>query len=105
MIDRQTTAHYIWGEGCDGWRLVQSPALSVIEERMPPGTSEMRHYHQKAVQFFYVLGGTLTIEVGGQEHTLQSRQGARVDAGVAHQVFNRSEGPVEFLVISQPPSH
>jgi len=104
MVDRQSAEHYSWGDGCDGWRLVQTAALSVIEERMPPGASEVRHYHHAAAQFFYVIEGTLTVEVDGLEFALTRGQGAWIAAGRAHQVFNRSAGAAEFLVISNPPS-
>ena len=105
MIDRRTAEHYSWGSGCDGWHLVQTTSLSVIEERMPPGTSEVRHHHQKANQFFYVLQGTLTIEVSGREFELSPGQGVHVGAGEPHQVRNRGTVGVEFLVVSNPPSH
>jgi mannose-6-phosphate isomerase-like protein (cupin superfamily) len=45
------------------------------------------------------------LEAGGTEHELTTGEGLQVEAGVAHQIFNRSEGAVEFLVVSQPPSH
>ena len=54
--------HYQWGNGCDGWHLVNQPALSVIRERMPPGTAEVRHLHRNARQFFFVLSGTVHSE-------------------------------------------
>src|SRR5579864_1451162 len=104
-ISRQTGQHYSWGNSCDGWHLVQTPALSVIEERMPPGTSEIRHYHQKANQFFYVLRGNLQIDLEGNVLTLSAGQGLHVEAGKRHQVHNRSASGVEFLVVSNPPSH
>ena len=59
MIDKESAPHYGWGEGCDGWHLVRTPELSVIQERMPPGTSEVRHRHGRARQFFFVLSGRL----------------------------------------------
>lgn len=105
MIDKQTAPHYSWGDGCDGWRLVQTPDLSVIEERMPPGASELRHYHRRATQFFYVLKGTLSIELDEREHELSPGQGLLIAAGQAHQVLNRSAQAAEFLVVSNPPSH
>ena len=105
MIDRRTAQHYAWGSGCDGWHLVQTPTLSVIEERMPPGTAEVRHYHQKANQFFYVLRGTLSMEVGENEFELSPGQGVHVTAGEPHQVRNRAATDAEFLVVSNPPSH
>lgn len=36
FISRDTAERNVWGELCDGWRLVRSEGLSVIEERMPP---------------------------------------------------------------------
>lgn len=56
MIKNQTNAeHYIWGAHCEGWHLVKTDDLSIIQERMPPGTAEKRHYHQHAQQFFFIL--------------------------------------------------
>jgi mannose-6-phosphate isomerase-like protein (cupin superfamily) len=105
MIDRTNAEHYTWGAVCDGWHLVRTPILSVIEERMPPGTSEVRHYHQQANQFFYVLRGRLTVEVGGKEVELGENQGVQIAAGEVHQARNQGAVDAEFLVISNPPSH
>jgi hypothetical protein len=49
-ISKLTAEHYVWGEGCDGWHLVKNSNLSVIHERMPPNTSEVKHYHEKSRQ-------------------------------------------------------
>ena len=69
-ISRDSAEHYVWGDVCDGWRLVRSEGLSVIEERMPSGTAERRHAHRRAQQFFYVLSGELTLEVNRLETVL-----------------------------------
>lgn len=105
MVDRRAAPHHSWGSGCDGWHLVETPALSVIEERMPRGTSEVRHYHQKVNQFFYVLRGILQMDVEGNELALGAGQGLHIKAGERHQVHNRSARDVEFLMVSNPPSH
>ena len=97
--------HYGWGEGCEGWHLVRAQNLSVIEERMPPGSHEARHRHAAARQFFYVLAGVLTMEVDGTRHRLAARTGIEIAPGVAHQAINDGETDAEFLVISEPPSH
>lgn len=104
-ISKATAEHYVWGANCDGWHLVKQTGVSVIHERMPPGTSEVRHYHQKAWQFFFVLSGTAIFELNGEQHTLAAMQGIEVAPEAPHQMLNRSDGPVEFLVISLPPSH
>ena len=72
---------------------------------MPPGTAEVRHRHARARQFFYVLAGRLHLEVDGTLHAIEAGVGLEVASGVAHQAFNHSAADVEFLVISQPPSH
>jgi len=54
---KEPLKHYQWGDGCDGWNLVDEPTLSVKKERMPPGTTEALHYHENAQQFFFILKG------------------------------------------------
>ena len=105
MIDTSTAEHYRWGENCDGWHLVRSDSLSVIQEVMPPGTKESRHSHARARQFFFVLSGSATIECGGDRHALGPRQGLEIAPGLPHQVFNESDDELHFLVVSSPPSH
>jgi uncharacterized cupin superfamily protein len=104
-ISTAEAPHYTWAEVCDGWHLVRTDTLSIIEERMPPGTAERRHLHAHARQFFYVLSGELTLELDGQRHILTAGHGLEVAPGLAHQAFNRSAADVRFLVTSQPPSH
>jgi mannose-6-phosphate isomerase-like protein (cupin superfamily) len=109
IVSRQTAKHYKWGgphgDDCDGWYLVRTSDLSIIEELMPPDTSEVRHFHVHSRQFFYVLQGELTLEVEQHRLILQAGEGIEVLPGQAHQAFNRSENPTRLLVTSQPPSH
>jgi mannose-6-phosphate isomerase-like protein (cupin superfamily) len=109
IVSRQTATHYKWGgpheDDCDGWHLVRTPHLSIIEELMPPGTSEVRHFHVHSRQFFYVLEGELTLEVEQYSFVLQTGEGLEVSTGQPHQVFNHSATSARILVTSQPPSH
>ena len=104
-IRRETAEHYIWGNSCDGWHLVKSANLSVIEECMPPGTSEVRHYHQRAQQFFFILSGAASMEIEGETIRLSAGEGVQILPGQRHRMRNESSDPVRFLVISQPASH
>lgn len=101
-IGRDSAEHYIWGERCDAWRLLQNDSLSVIEECMPPGTAEARHYHNIAQQFFYILSGTANMEIENRDLILKVGQGISIAAGSPHRIRNISNEPVRFLVISQP---
>ncbi len=102
---REKAEWYGWGDGCEGWHLVRAANLSVIEERMPPGAGEVRHWHARARQFFYVLDGTLSLEIEGEHHALGAFSGIELPPGTAHQAVNESDRDVRFLVISEPPSH
>ncbi|MCU1263485.1 MAG: cupin protein, partial [Bryobacterales bacterium] len=70
--------HYTWGNCCDGWYLVKTPELNIIQERMPPGTSETLHKHQKARQFFFVLSGEASIEREGKLSIVHAGEGLEV---------------------------
>lgn len=105
VISAANAEHYEWGQKCDGWHLVASADLSVIEERMPSGTFETRHHHVRSRQFFYVLEGELIMEVEYHEYTVRAGQGIEVAPGQRHQAMNRSDRPVRMIVVSQPPSH
>ncbi|WML57680.1 cupin domain-containing protein [Neobacillus sp. PS2-9] len=103
-ISKHNAEHYTWGSQCDGWHLVNQQELSVIHERMPSQTAEVRHYHQQSRQFFFVLSGNPTLEVDGERFTLTPQEGIEVPPHIPHQMFNQSSSDVEFLVISQPTS-
>ena len=104
-VSRENAEHYRWGNDCDAWYLVNDEQLSVIEEFMPPGSAEIRHHHEKAQQFFYILSGEVMLEVEGQTTLLPAGTGIRVLPQKHHQIRNPSSSPVRFLVISHPRSH
>jgi mannose-6-phosphate isomerase-like protein (cupin superfamily) len=102
LTNRTTAEHYRWGDVCDGWRLLDTEHLSVIEERMPPGSTEVQHVHAKATQLFYVLEGALTVEVDAARVDLSVGDACDVRPGQSHVARNESSAPVRFLVISSP---
>ena len=104
-ISTANAEHYSWGDSCDGWYLVRTAELNIIEESMPAGAFETRHSHVHVRQFFYVLEGELTMEVEHEEFRLCVGEGIEVAPGKAHQARNRNAKATRFLVTSQPPSH
>lgn len=103
-VDLHSAEHYVWGEVCNGWHLLKQPQLSVIQEQVPPGAGEVKHFHAKAHQFFYVLSGTATLEFDTESVSFNAGQGMHVPAGVAHRFANHGKEDVVFLVISSPPT-
>jgi len=104
-VSRVNAEHYRWGHECDAWHLVKDTQMTVIEELIPPGAAEVRHYHKKAQQFFYILSGEAMMQVEDDPVLVPAGSGIRVMPGVWHQIRNPSSGPLRLLVISHPPSH
>lgn len=102
ILSKQNTKHYFWGEKCSGWHFVQSQDLHIIEELMPPNTSETKHYHNIAQQFFYILKGVATFEIEAETYEIKEREGVHILPNIRHQIKNITNQNLEFLVISQP---
>ena len=101
-IDKQTAPHYTWGGHCDSWVLADTDGLSVKQESMPPATREKLHFHTHAQQFFFILEGTATFYLKGDKEVVQAQQGLLIPPQAEHYIANEGEGPLSFLVISQP---
>jgi mannose-6-phosphate isomerase-like protein (cupin superfamily) len=104
-VSTSSAEHYTWGAGCDGWFLLKHDDFHVIQERMPPGTSEMAHHHERARQLFFVVRGELTMTLPTGSLVLRAGEALPIDPGTVHRAANESAAPVEFLVLSCPPSH
>lgn len=101
----QNSEHYTWGQNCDGWHLLKSDELSVIQERMPANTSEVLHYHHQTQQVFYILSGEATFEVNGETKMVSANQSIHVPNNTLHKISNQHKEDLSFLVVSQPKSH
>jgi mannose-6-phosphate isomerase-like protein (cupin superfamily) len=102
LIEAGTGNHYAWGGVCDGWALLETAGMSIIEERMPPGSVERLHVHHVARQFFYVLEGAATMRTSHGDVEIGPYQGFLITPGEAHQVRNDSCYDLRFLAIGNP---
>lgn len=100
-----TAEHYKWGNNCDGWHLLKSESLSMIQELMPPDTFETLHYHVKAQQIFYILSGTANFQLQDTVYTLNAGDSIHVKSGIPHMIMNKGVGLLSFLVVSEPMAH
>lgn len=101
-IDKQIASHYLWGDNCDSWVLVDSSGLSVKQESMPIGTREKLHFHTHAQQFFFILKGTATFYPENEKIIVGAQKGLLIKPGTQHYIANETDEVLELLVISQP---
>lgn len=105
IANKNTSEHYKWGDNCEGWHLVKNNNLSVIRELVPPGKSEIKHYHSRSRQFFFVLEGIATMELPDITLEIKKYEGLEIAPLTEHRLSNGSDSDLEFLVISHPPGH
>ena len=77
--------------------------FSLAEVTIQPGTSgPPPHSHRELLDSFYVLEGTLTVQVGDDEVDAPPGTYACVPPGIVHTFANRSAEPVRFLNLNTP---
>ena len=69
---------------------------------MPAGTKEVKHYHQTAQQFFYILKGKATFEIEDSIIEINEGEGLHIEAGQKYRILNESNEDLEFILCSQP---
>src|SRR5579872_4691646 len=95
-------SHYKWGDDCYGWNYIDTDALSVKQELMPPDTAEQLHYHERATQVFFILKGRATFVIDGVETELKPEQGIEIKPGQKHFISNKERSDLEFILYSSP---
>ena len=73
---------------------------------LEPGQRGRVHRHERQEEVYVVLEGTLTLELeGGETHTLEPRDAARVAPDVRRQLSNRGEERVALLALGGAHPH
>ncbi|MFD2146507.1 cupin domain-containing protein [Mucilaginibacter antarcticus] len=94
--------HYTWGDDCHGWTFVDTEALSVKQELIPPDTAEKLHYHERATQFFFILKGRAKFTIDGEVFELREQQGIQINPMQKHLIANHQNTDLEFILYSYP---
>lgn len=106
MISKQNAPSFTWRDVCEGWTLLDSAELHLLQERMPPATSELLHTHARVRQVYFVLKGEATVDLANRSESLRPGEGLVIEPMTPHRISNRSLAELEFLVISSsPPRH
>jgi mannose-6-phosphate isomerase-like protein (cupin superfamily) len=105
IINTGNAEHYNWGSACGCWHLLKREELSIIREKMPPGTSEVKHYHEKSRQFFFILSGEASMAVQNNTYILHPSDGIEIPPLIPHKISNEFTEELNFIVVSNPKSH
>jgi hypothetical protein len=102
-LSRENAEHYRWGDDCDGWHLVKSDDLSVIEELIPSGAAEARQPESPAV-FLHSRGRSVDGSCGSNHLTACRRGNPRI----ARNASPDQQSVIQRRTLSRdltPPSH
>jgi quercetin dioxygenase-like cupin family protein len=89
-------------EGCHLTQLAAGERMSVQHFHIETGATVPRHSHEHE-QTGYIVRGTLTFLLDGEEHGIHPGESYVVPAEEEHGAENRSETPVEGVDIFSPP--
>jgi quercetin dioxygenase-like cupin family protein len=78
--------------------------MTAVEVVAGPGSGPPAHTHVYA-ELFYVLDGTLTVEVDGEPRRVGTGELAAVPGGAVHTYRNDETEPARFLAVLHPAGH
>lgn len=74
---------------------------SLAEARVPAGGATERHYHKLSEEFYFILEGDGTMEIGGETRAVRVGDAVIIPPGAWHQITAGSE--LVFLCCCAPP--
>ena len=74
----------------------------LTEARLSPGYGPPPHSHSEMTDSFYVLEGTLTVQVGDEKRELGPGEYALAPPGVVHAFSNDTDAEVRILGVQSP---
>jgi mannose-6-phosphate isomerase-like protein (cupin superfamily) len=74
---------------------------SLAEASLTPGGSTDRHYHKLSEEFYFLLEGSATVEVEGENREVGPGDAILIPAGSWHQITAHT--PTRFLCSCSPP--
>lgn len=78
---------------------VKSSKQSLAEMVLPPGVVTDEHYHRTIEEIYFVAGGTGTLWLEGEEHTLKRGDHVVISPGVVHKLSNDKDATEALSVV------
>ncbi|MEM7013458.1 MAG: cupin domain-containing protein [Verrucomicrobiota bacterium] len=74
---------------------------SLAEATLPTGSATDRHYHKLSEEFYFILEGTGTMEIDGEEKSVAPGDAVLIPPSAWHQIT--ATEPLRFLCCCSPP--
>jgi quercetin dioxygenase-like cupin family protein len=71
-------------------------------EFLPIPAEKMRLHQHDGGEFIYMLSGTLTVQIGGEEHTLEARDSMYFDSSTPHGYRRTGARTCAAIVVTSP---
>ena len=71
-------------------------------EFLPISAEKMRLHQHDGGEFIYMLSGTLTVQIGGEEHTLEARDSIYFDSSTLHGYRRTGARTCAAIVVTSP---
>lgn len=78
--------------------LIRGQVQMVNWSRLPPGSSFQSHYHEDMLEVFVMLGGPVEMSVNEAVVQLDQGDAILIHPREIHQMVNRSETTVDYIV-------
>lgn len=95
---------WFYGGGLHGWLVRESEVgggFLLFEDTLDPGKRTPLHTHPAADEMFYLLDGSLLLQIDGVEHELRAGGVAVILRGVPHAFLVQAEG-ARMLCLHSP---
>jgi mannose-6-phosphate isomerase-like protein (cupin superfamily) len=103
MLKNKSASNMVeWAPKHFSWTLVDQDDLTVKLEEIPVEGNSDLHFHQRAFQFFFILEGKAGMHLREKNYSLEKHDGIKIPLNVKHQIVNKGETKLFFLLISCP---
>ena len=91
-----------WADNCFSWHFIDRKDVSLKMEEIYPGGSSDFHCHARSLQFFFILEGEATIDLGDTRFEMKKHEGIEIPLKKKHRITNSGDKGLLFLLLSCP---
>jgi quercetin dioxygenase-like cupin family protein len=72
-------------------------SMAVVTVEVPPGSLVPPHIHTQEEESYYMLDGSMVLQMGSEEFTIEPNDFVHIPPGTIHGYRNDSDRPIHFL--------